>query len=57
MQEFVYYNPGGLDFPLDESIYIASNIEETKDANFLVSNSTEIDSEVSADEIDFYIKK
>ncbi|PHO09875.1 4Fe-4S ferredoxin [Malaciobacter canalis] len=56
MQEFVYYNPGGLDFPLDESIYIASNIEETKDANFLVSNSTEIDSEVSADEIDFYIK-
>ncbi|AXH14698.1 4Fe-4S ferredoxin [Malaciobacter mytili LMG 24559] len=56
MQEFVYYNPVGLDFPLDEAIYVTSNIEETKDANFLISNSTEIDCEVSADEIDFYIK-
>ncbi len=56
MQEFVYYNPVGLDFPLDEAIHVTSNIEETKDANFLISNSTEIDCEVSADEIDFYIK-
>ncbi len=56
MQEFVYYNPVGLDFPLDEAIYVTSNIEETKDANFLISNSTEIDCEVSADEIDFYIR-
>ncbi|RXJ83511.1 4Fe-4S dicluster domain-containing protein [Arcobacter sp. CECT 8985] len=56
MQEFVYYNPGGLDFPLDEAIYIANNIEETKDANFLISNTSEVDSEISADEIDFYIK-
>ncbi len=56
MQEFVYYNPVGLDFPLNEAIYVTSSIEETKDANFLISNSTEIDCEVSADEIDFYIK-
>ncbi|RXK00259.1 4Fe-4S ferredoxin [Arcobacter sp. CECT 8986] len=56
MQEFVYYNPGGLDFPLDEAIFVAKTIEETKDANFLISNTSEVDSEVSADEIDFYIR-
>ncbi|AXX91962.1 4Fe-4S ferredoxin [Malaciobacter molluscorum LMG 25693] len=56
MQEFVYYNPGGLDFPLDEAIFVAKTIEETKDANFLISNTSEVDSEVSANEIDFYIR-
>ncbi|WP_419768465.1 4Fe-4S dicluster domain-containing protein [Arcobacter sp.] len=56
MQEFVYHNPDGLDFPLSESIFVTNDIEKTKDIKFLISNSAEVDSEVSADEIDFYIK-
>ena len=56
MQEFIYYNPQGLDFPLDEEILVTSNIDEVKEKNFLVSNCDEIDAEVSANEIDFYIK-
>jgi ferredoxin len=56
MHEFIYYNPKGLDFPLDEEILVSSNLNELKEQNFLVSNSSEIDAEVNANEIDFYIK-
>ena len=56
MQEFVYYSPVGLDFPIDETILVSSNIDEIKNSNFLVSNVAQVNSEVVADEIDFYIK-
>ena len=56
MQEFIYYNPKGLDFPLNEEIYVTSNLEELNDKEFLVSNSIDTNSEVNAREIDFYIK-
>lgn len=56
MQEFIYYNPKGLDFPLNEEILVSSNLEDIKDKNFLVSNSVEIDAQIRADEIDFYIR-
>lgn len=56
MQEFVYYNPEGLEFPIDEAIFVTPNIEETKNKNFLISNSLEVEAEASADEIDFYIR-
>jgi len=56
MQEFIYYNPNGLDFPLNEEILVSSNLEELKEQDFLISNTTEVNAEVSANEIDFYIK-
>jgi MinD superfamily P-loop ATPase len=56
MQEFIYYNASGLDFPISEQIFVTSNIEETKNKDFLISNSKEVDCELTAQEIDFYIK-
>ena len=56
MQEFIYYNPKGLDFPISEEILVTTDINDTKDKNFLISNTKEVDSELNADEIDFYIK-
>ena len=55
MQEFIYYNPKGLDFPISEEILVTTNIEDTKEKNFLISNTKEVESELNADEIDFYI--
>ena len=56
MQEFIYYNASGLDFPISEQILVTSNIEDTKNKNFLISNSKEINCELVAQEINFYIK-
>lgn len=56
MQEFVYYSPVGLDFPINESILVSSDIDEIKDLDFLISNTSEVKSEVTAREIEFYIK-
>lgn len=56
MQEFIYYNPKGLDFPLSDEILVTTNLDDVKEQDFLISNTSEIDAEVSADEIDFYIK-
>ncbi|RXJ83296.1 4Fe-4S dicluster domain-containing protein [Arcobacter cloacae] len=56
MQEFIYYNPMGLDFPVGEEIFVTTNIEDTKDKSFIISNTDEINSELVSKEIDFYIK-
>ena len=56
MQEFIYYNALGLDFPISEQIFVTSNIEDTKNKSFLISNTNQIDCELTAQEIDFYIK-
>ena len=56
MQEFIYYNASGLDFPVSEQIFVTTNIEDTKNKNFLISNTNEIPSELTVQEIDFYIK-
>lgn len=56
MQEYVYYHPNGLDFPLDESIYVTNSLNIETSQKFLISNSSEISSEVVSREIDFYIK-
>jgi len=56
MQEFIYYNPNGLDFPINEEIFVTSNLEDIKDKEFLISNTKLIKSELTACEIDFYIK-
>ncbi|MGB1226854.1 MAG: 4Fe-4S binding protein [Poseidonibacter sp.] len=55
MQEFIYYNPKELDFPLSEEILVTTNIEDTKEKNFLISNTKEVQSELNASEIDFYV--
>ena len=56
MQEFVYYNNLGLDFPLNETIQVITNEDDLKDKNFLISNSKIAKCEAVAPEIDFYIK-
>lgn len=56
MQEFIYYNPKGLDFPVSEEILVSTNLDEIKEKSFLISNTSEVNTEVKADEIDFYIK-
>lgn len=56
MQEFIYYDTKGLDFPLSEQILVTSNIDDIKNKNFLISNTNEIPCEFSAFEINFYIK-
>jgi ferredoxin len=56
MQEFIYYNAEGLDFPVSEEILVTTDINDTKEKNFLISNTKEVESELNADEIDFYIK-
>ena len=55
MQEFVYFNDKGLDFPLPEHIYVTSELFSANDSGFIVSNSNNIHGEIIADEIDFYI--
>jgi len=55
MQEFVYYNPNELDFPLNENILVSSNIEELSGKNFLISNTNEVDAEVYTKDVDFYL--
>lgn len=56
MQEFIYYNAKGLDFPISEEIFVTTNIEDSKNKNFIISNTKEVSSELTAQEIDFYIK-
>ena len=56
MQEFIYYNKNGLDFPLNEKIQVTTNLDDIKDKNFLISNTKDVKSELIAFEIDFYIK-
>ena len=56
MQEFIYFNKDGLDFPLSETIKVTTNLKELKDSSFVVSNSSDVKAEFYAPEIDFYIK-
>ncbi|QKF81803.1 4Fe-4S binding protein [Halarcobacter ebronensis] len=56
MQEYIYYSQTKLEFPLHESIYVTSKLEELTGKNFLISNSNEVSSELLADEIEFYEK-
>lgn len=56
MQEYVYYTKEALEFPLHESIYVSSNLDKASNSSFLISNTQETNSEVVADEINFYIK-
>ncbi|MGB6327412.1 MAG: 4Fe-4S binding protein [Halarcobacter sp.] len=56
MQEFIYYNEEGIDFPLSENILVTDKITDYKDSDFIVSNTNMFNTELVADEIDFYIK-
>lgn len=55
MQEFVYYNPNDLDFPLNEEIKVSSNMQDVSGGNFLISNNTEVEAEVYTHDVDFYL--
>jgi ferredoxin len=55
MQEFIYYNPKGLDFPISDEILVCTNLEDIKNKDFLISNTKEMKSELNASEVDFYI--
>jgi len=56
MQEFAYYNENDLEFPLQENIKVITNINKEQTKRFIISNSKELDSELVAPEIDYYIK-
>ena len=56
MQEYIYYNKKGLDFPLNEKIQVTTSLDDIKEKSFLISNSKDVNSEFIASEIDFYIK-
>lgn len=56
MQEFIYYNASGLDFPVSDKIFVTTNFEDTKNKDFLISNTKDVKCELVAPEIDFYIK-
>ena len=56
MQEYIYYNKNGLDFPLSEKIQVTTSLDDIKEKSFLISNSKDVNSEFIASEIDFYIK-
>ncbi|MFT5661235.1 MAG: ferredoxin [Sulfurimonas sp.] len=55
MQEFVYFSDKELDFPLNESILVTSELSTASTSEFIVSNSKNVHGEIIADEIDFYI--
>lgn len=56
MQEYVYYSKQLPDFPLHEEIQVSNDILQLNNNNFLISNSKDVNSEVVANEIEFYIK-
>jgi ferredoxin len=56
MQEFVYYNPNDLEFPLSEEIKVSSNKEELSKEVFLISNDKEIEAEVYTKDVNFYLQ-
>ena len=56
MQEFIYYNPNGLEFPISDNILVTTNLEEIKNKSFVISNTNLVPSELTAREVDFYIK-
>ena len=56
MQEFIYYSPTGLDFPLSDQIFVTTDNNIIQNQKFLISNSTDVNSELVSQEVDFYIK-
>ncbi len=55
MNEYVFYSPSKLDFPLNESIKVLDNPAKVKET-FMISNSKEVPAYMYAPEINFYIK-
>ena len=55
MQEFIYYNPKGIEFPLSESIEVRNELLDDSSFNYIVSNSKSVKAQIVASEIDFYI--
>ena len=56
MQDFIYYNKNGLDFPVSEKIQVTTSLDGLDNQTFLISNTKDVKSEFVANEIDFYIK-
>ncbi|NVJ52685.1 MAG: 4Fe-4S binding protein [Campylobacteraceae bacterium] len=56
MQEFIYYNKDGIDFPLPETIFVTQSLSDIPQSEYIVSNAIGTQAELVADEIDFYIK-
>jgi len=54
MSEFIYFNTKGLEFPLGEHISVSSSIPKEKEP-YIVSNSSAVEAQIIANEIDFYI--
>src|SRR5574344_1489852 len=56
MQDYIYYNKDGLEFPLNEEIKVITSLEGLENSTFLISNTDKLSCEFVAKEVDFYIK-
>jgi len=57
MQEYIYYNKNGIDFPLSETILVTKDLTDFENDDFIVSNVNITNTQLVANEIDFYINK
>ena len=55
MQEFIYYNKDGIDFPLPETIFVTQTLTDIPQDEYVVSNTKSANAELVAPEINFYI--
>ncbi len=56
MQEFIYYAQDPLEFPLSENILVTTSQDNQTNQGYVVSNSSLVNAEIIAQELDFYIK-
>lgn len=56
MQEFIYYAQEPLEFPLSENILVTTSQEKQTNQGYIVSNTSLVNAEIIAKELDFYIK-
>jgi len=51
-KEYLFYSPSSLDFPLDDTIAVLNNLDES---DYLISNEKSSNAQVYAPEINFYV--
>ena len=55
MREYLFYSKESLDFPVDESIDVVTDLADTTGRRYLVANKPDAHAEVHAPEIDYYL--
>ena len=55
MQDFIYYNKNGLDFPVSEKIQVTTSLDGLDNQTFLISNTKDVKSELNSYKITYAI--